>query len=145
MREYRVKFDFNILLSNDTTVADIREDIYLSRDEVAAVLSSLFPQAGDCQLNSVTVSVARAKVRQAPKLFTVKEYFNHYACRHEPSGDEHPMGDGVDSVPKNDDGEFYCAGDPELLAAWERMLNADPDTVMEAYFPQHLAKERKRK
>ena len=32
------------------------------------------------------------------KTFSVIEYFSHFAVRHTPSGDEKPMGDGVDML-----------------------------------------------
>lgn len=71
------------------------------------------------------------------ELFTVVEYSSFFAVRHNPSGDEHPMGDGVDSL-FDDDGHALCPGMPDFIETWERVLNDDEDTTLESYFPQHL-------
>ena len=73
------------------------------------------------------------------KTFSVIEYSSFYAVRHNPTGEEHPMGDGVDTIfLDTDDGmETVQAGDPRLIPLWEDSLNADEDEVLAAYFP-HL-------
>ena len=72
------------------------------------------------------------------KLFTVIEYDSYYAVRHNPSGDEHPMSDGVDSLftPKTD--KAMRPGSEYFRRTWERALNTDPDGTLEAYFPKHF-------
>ena len=70
-------------------------------------------------------------------LFTVVEYSSFFAVRHLPSGDEHPMSDGVDSL-FNEDGHTLCPGMPGFIETWEQVLNADEDSTLEAYFSQHI-------
>jgi len=72
------------------------------------------------------------------QLFTVVEYDSFFAVRHNPSGDEHPMGDGVDAL-FDEDGHALCPGKPGFIETWEEALNADEDSTLEAYFPQHIA------
>lgn len=71
------------------------------------------------------------------KLFSVIEYSSFFAVRHRPSGDEHPMGDGVDTL-FDEDGHALCPGTPGFVETWEQALNADAASTFEAYFPQHL-------
>lgn len=71
------------------------------------------------------------------KLFSVIEYSSFFAVRHNPTCDEHPMGDGVDSL-FDDDGVALKPGMPGFIETWEQALNADEQTTLEAYFPQHL-------
>lgn len=68
--------------------------------------------------------------------FTVVEYISFFAVRHNPSGVEHPMGDGVDTL-FDEDGTSLVPGSPSFIASWEDVLNADAWTTLEAYFPQH--------
>ncbi|MEZ5944903.1 MAG: hypothetical protein R3C18_26260 [Planctomycetaceae bacterium] len=71
------------------------------------------------------------------KLFTVVEYGSFFAVRHNPSGDEHPMGDGVDSL-FDDDGHALSPGTPGFVEMWQVALNADEQNALEAYFPDHI-------
>lgn len=71
------------------------------------------------------------------QLFSVVEYSSFFAVRHNPSGDEHPMGDGVDSL-FDEDGHVLSPGTPGFVEMWEGVLNADENSTLEAYFPQHL-------
>lgn len=70
--------------------------------------------------------------------FTVVEYSSFFAVRHNPSGDEHPMGDGVDKL-FDEDGHSLYPGTPGVFAAWEEVLNDDAESTLEAYFPQHIS------
>lgn len=70
------------------------------------------------------------------KTFSVIEYSSFFAVRHNPSGDEHPMGDGVDTL-FDKDGKALVPGSPGFTAVWEDVLNADAQTTQDAYFPQH--------
>lgn len=72
------------------------------------------------------------------KLFTVIEYSSFFAVRHFPLGDEHPMGDGVDTL-FDEDGHALCPGVPGFIETWESVLNADEQSTLEAYFPEHFA------
>ena len=74
------------------------------------------------------------------KLFTVIEHFSFFAVRHNPSGEEHPMGDGVDTL-FNEDGHAMQPGRLGFIETWEDTLNTDETSTMEAYFPQHLEDE----
>jgi hypothetical protein len=71
------------------------------------------------------------------KPFSVIEYSSFFAVRHNPSGDEHPMGDGVDTL-FDEEGEALSPGTPGFVEAWEKALNADEDGTLEAYFPQYV-------
>lgn len=71
------------------------------------------------------------------KLFSVIEYSSFFAVRHNPSGDEHPMGDGVDTL-FDEDGKALVPGSPGFTEVWEDVLNADAQTTQDAYFPHHL-------
>lgn len=70
------------------------------------------------------------------KTFSVIEYSSFFAVRHTASGDEHPMGDGVDTL-FDEDGKALVPGSPGFTEVWEDVLNADARTTLEAYFPQH--------
>lgn len=70
-------------------------------------------------------------------LFTVVEYSSFFAVRHNPSGDEHPMGDGVDSL-FDDDGHALSPGTPGFVEMWESVLNADENSTLETYFPHRI-------
>jgi len=72
-----------------------------------------------------------------PRLFDVIEYSSFFAVRHNPSGEEHPMGDGVDTL-FTEDGTALSPGTPSFIETWADVLNSDQQTTLEAYFPQHL-------
>jgi hypothetical protein len=69
-------------------------------------------------------------------LFSVVEYSSHFAVRHNPSGDEHPMGDGVDTL-FDADGVALVPGTPGFVEQWAASLNADAAETLAAYFPEH--------
>ena len=71
------------------------------------------------------------------KLFTVIEYLSFFAVRHNPSGDEHPMGDGVDTLFDEND-RALSPGTPSFAERWEEALNSGEQETLEAYFPEHL-------
>jgi hypothetical protein len=71
------------------------------------------------------------------KLFTVIEYSSFFAVRHNPTGDERPMGDGVDAL-FDDNGKSLIPGTPGFIETWEAVLNTDEQSTLEAYFPQHV-------
>lgn len=71
------------------------------------------------------------------KLFTVIEYSSFFAVRHNPTGDEHPTGDGVDAL-FDGDGKAQWPGTPGFIESWEAVLNADEQSTLGAYFPQHI-------
>lgn len=70
------------------------------------------------------------------KLFSVIEYSSFFAARHNPSGHEHPMGDGVDTL-FGQDGNALLPGTRGFREAWKDALNADVQSTLEGYFPQH--------
>jgi hypothetical protein len=70
------------------------------------------------------------------KTFTVIEYSSFFAVRHNPTGEEHPMGDGVDTL-FDGDGKALMPGTEGFIETWEAVLNADEDETLLAYFPQH--------
>ena len=70
------------------------------------------------------------------KLFSVIEYSSFFAVRHNPSGEEHPMGDGVDTL-FTPTGKPMNPGAKGFVKHWERCLNESWGETLEAYFP-HL-------
>ncbi|MCB9951411.1 MAG: hypothetical protein H6824_10560 [Planctomycetaceae bacterium] len=74
---------------------------------------------------------------QQNNLFTVVEYGSFFAVRHNPSGDEHPMGCGVDSL-FDDDCHSLSPGTPGFVEMWQETLNADENSTLEAYFPDQI-------
>jgi hypothetical protein len=70
-------------------------------------------------------------------LFNVIEYSSFFAVRHNPSGDEHPMGDGVDTL-FDEHGRALSPGTPGFTETWENALNNDEQSTLEAYFPEHV-------
>jgi hypothetical protein len=70
------------------------------------------------------------------KTFSVIEYSSFFAVRHNPTGKEHPMGDGVDTL-FDEDGKALVPGTLGFVEAWEAALNADQQATLEAYFPEH--------
>lgn len=73
------------------------------------------------------------------KTFTVIEYASFFALRHNATGEEHPMGDGVDTL-LNADGEPYSPGTPGFVEIWQEIVDRDESIYMEAYFP-HLMED----
>ena len=69
-------------------------------------------------------------------LFTVIEYSSFFAVRHNPTGNEHPMGDGVDTL-FNEAGHSLSPGTPGFIETWEAILDTDKEITLEAYFPEH--------
>lgn len=69
------------------------------------------------------------------KLFNVIEYSSFFAVRHIPSGKEHPMGDGVDTLFDIDQNPL-SPGDPNFVGEWEEALNENQQETLEAYFPE---------
>jgi hypothetical protein len=57
------------------------------------------------------------------KLFCVIEYSSFFAVRHNPTGEEAAMGDGVDAVYHDDFETPYLAGEPGMREQWEQDLN----------------------
>lgn len=68
------------------------------------------------------------------KTFSVIEHSSFFAVRHNATGHEHPMGDGVDTL-FDEDGRALVPGTPGFIEAWEAALNADEQATLEAYFP----------
>jgi hypothetical protein len=73
------------------------------------------------------------------RLFSVIEYSSFFAVRHNPTGEEHPMGDGVDTL-FDEDMHALTPGTDGFVETWEESLNSDTQETLEAYFP-HLAED----
>ncbi len=69
------------------------------------------------------------------RLFSVVEYMSFFAVRHNPTGEERRMGDGVDTI-FTEDGEPLSPGTEGFVEQWEAVLNSSPDETLEAYFPE---------
>ena len=67
--------------------------------------------------------------------FQVMEYLSHFAVRDLVTGQERPMGDGVD-VLFDDEGDGISPGTPGFCDLWAEVLNTDQSEVLEAYFPE---------
>jgi hypothetical protein len=68
------------------------------------------------------------------KEFSVIEYSSFFAVRHNPTGNEHSMGDGVDTLFDSND-KALIPGSEGFIEAWEECLNSSAGETMEAYFP----------
>lgn len=110
------------------TAQDFKACVALMRDARATgvVLEDESP--------SLEVSLVFDKDQKPEKIFSVIEYNSFFAVRHNPSGKEHPMGDGVDTLFGEDD-KALCPGTEGFIEAWEEVLNADEEETLEAYFP----------
>ncbi len=69
------------------------------------------------------------------RTFDVIEYASFYAVRHNASGKEACMGDGVDTLTTPTGRSMKC-GTEYFRKTWERSLNSTPDETLEAYFPE---------
>ena len=70
-------------------------------------------------------------------LFSVVEYVSHFSVRHNPSGKEHPMSDGVDAV-FDENGVALSPGSDWFRERWAAMLNEAEAETLEAYFPEFV-------
>jgi hypothetical protein len=68
------------------------------------------------------------------ELFSVVEYSSGFAVRHNPTGREHWMSDGVDAI-FDDNDEPISPGSPGFCEKWAEFLNAAEDDTLAAYFP----------
>lgn len=66
--------------------------------------------------------------------FSVIEYSSFFAVRHNPTGEEAPMGDGVDTLFDDEGLKAYVPGTPGFVELWQDVLNADADETRSAYF-----------
>jgi hypothetical protein len=67
------------------------------------------------------------------KRFSVIEYSSFYAVRDNTTGEQHPMGDGVDTLITPTGRTMRC-GTEYFRKTWERSLNANEAETAEAYF-----------
>ena len=72
--------------------------------------------------------------------FKVIEYSSFYAVLDTVTGEEHPMGDGVDTLFK-ENGKAMSPGSEWFRLCWQRWLNESPEETLEAYFPETYQKE----
>jgi hypothetical protein len=72
--------------------------------------------------------------------FQVIEHLSHFAVRDTETGQERPMGDGVD-VLFDADGTPISPGTEGFCEAWAEALNADQAETLAAYFPELLNQE----
>jgi len=72
--------------------------------------------------------------------FVVIEYSSFFAVHDTRTGEEHPMGDGVDAI-FSEDCEPLSPGTTGFTDAWQESLNANEDETLEAYFPDQFLVE----
>jgi len=89
---------------------------------------------GNAHLILVATDEERASGAEVMPTFSVIEYASFYAVRHNPTGQEHAMGDGVDTL-FDDDGEALSPGTESFRKSWEEDLNRSAHETLEAYFP----------
>jgi len=65
--------------------------------------------------------------------FQVIEYLSFFAARDAETGQERPLGDGVD-VLFDAEGTPISPGTPGFCSAWSEALNADEGETLAAYF-----------
>jgi hypothetical protein len=70
--------------------------------------------------------------------YQVIEYASFFfAVRDTVTGNEHPMGDGVDTL-FTQSSKAMCPGSEYFRKLWERDLNRNPSETAKAYFPESL-------
>ena len=67
--------------------------------------------------------------------FQVIEYLSFFAIRDTLTGDQRPIGDGVD-VLTDTDNTTILPGTPGFCEQWASALNANEAETLEAYFPE---------
>jgi hypothetical protein len=72
--------------------------------------------------------------------FTVIEYMSFFVIRDTVTGQEHPMGDGVDTL-FDAEGTGISPGTEGFCETWAEALNADQAETLAAYFPDQLGQE----
>ncbi len=72
--------------------------------------------------------------------FVVVEYSSFFAVRDTHTGQERPMGDGVDTL-FDADGKALSPGTSGFCEAWAEALNADEGETLAAYFPEQHREE----
>jgi hypothetical protein len=88
----------------------------------------------------LTAKVFDAHGRELPPgVFTVIEYSSFFAVRLNATGEEVPMGDGVDSLIVEDEDETVTLspGTIGFVETWTETLNESADETMAAYFPDN--------
>lgn len=74
--------------------------------------------------------------------FQVVEYLSHFAVRDTLTGQERPMGDGVDTL-FDADGTPLIPGSPGFCQGWADALNADESETLAAYFGEPEDQEKR--
>lgn len=75
------------------------------------------------------------KENQPTKAFTVVEYHTGFALRHNPTGHESWLGDGVDAFLSNN-GDALHPGTPDFLETWQGIFDEiGEDELLDVYFP----------
>jgi len=74
--------------------------------------------------------------------FIVIEYLSHYAVRDTQTGQERPMGDGVDTL-FDAEGTPISPGTPGFCQQWAKALNADEAETLAAYFSEPEDEEKR--
>jgi len=72
--------------------------------------------------------------------FQVIEYVSLFASHDTQTGQERPMGDGVDTL-FDADGTPISLGSDGFCERWAEALNADEQETLAAYFPEQAALE----
>lgn len=72
--------------------------------------------------------------------FIVIEYLSHFVVRDTQTGQERPMGDGVD-VLIDAEGTAILPGSPGFCLAWAEALNADEGETLAAHFTEPVDQE----
>jgi hypothetical protein len=67
--------------------------------------------------------------------FQVVEYLSFFAIRDTQTGEERPLGDGVDTL-FDDGGTPISPGTPGFCSAWSEALNADAAEALAVYFSE---------
>lgn len=72
--------------------------------------------------------------------FEIVEYTSFFAVVDTVTGQERPLGDGVDTL-FDAEGTSIMPGTLEFCERWAAALNADEAETLEAYFPEQAALE----
>jgi hypothetical protein len=110
------------------------------------ILAEYFPRkrklpvkpAVNSRMNEDCYYYVSMRVKGPDPIFTVIEYSSFFAVRHTPTGDEMPMGDGVDTL-FDADGKALSPGSPGFVELWTKLLNESEGETYDAYFPELVA------
>jgi len=74
--------------------------------------------------------------------FQVIEYVSHFAIHDTQTGQDRPLGDGVDTL-FDDEGTPISPGTPRFCQRWAEALNTDESETLAAFFSEPVDQEKR--